>query len=124
MSSSSSSSRDLVGELNLNLFQDQRLRDFRLSIEYKYLQGHAPGGVFILPELDDIRTMHGVVFVRRGLYRNGVFRFTLKLPKEYVLILSLDRLRLYAMDNSRMVLWKTNASLLSYLILHCYYHKH
>ena len=26
---------------------------------------------------------HGVIFVRRGLYRDGIFRFTLELPEEY-----------------------------------------
>ena len=27
--------------------------------------------------------MHGVIFVRRGLYRNGIFRFSLKLDRSY-----------------------------------------
>lgn len=61
----------------------QRLRDFRLTIEYKYLVDHAPGGVFMLPALGDNRTLFGVVFVRRGPYRNGIFRFTVLLPPMY-----------------------------------------
>ena len=62
---------------------DQKMRDFRLAIEFKYLINHAPGGVFMLPELDNIRKLHGVIFVRRGLWRNGVFRFVINLPENY-----------------------------------------
>lgn len=62
---------------------DQKMRDIRLAIEYKYLIKHAPGGVYMLPELDNIRKLHGVVFVRRGLWRNGVFRFLVVLPENY-----------------------------------------
>eukprot|EP00605_Chrysophyceae_sp_TOSAG23-4_P000010 GSChrysophyteH1.ASY1.ANO1.10.1 assembled CDS len=62
---------------------ERSLRDYKLSIEYKYLVDHAPGGVFLLPELENIRTLHGVIFVRRGLYRDGVFRFVIHLPEEY-----------------------------------------
>jgi len=59
------------------------LKDFRLAIEYKYLMRNAPGGVFIMPDFDDIRQFYGVIFVRRGLYRNGIFRFKMTLPKSY-----------------------------------------
>ena len=42
----------------------QHLKDFKLAIEFKYLMKCAPGGVYLLPELDDIRRLHGVIFVR------------------------------------------------------------
>ena len=61
----------------------QHLRDLKLAIEYKYLRQHAPGGTYIIPELDDIRKFHGVIFIRRGLYRDGIFRFTIDLPPNY-----------------------------------------
>ena len=44
---------------------------------------HAPGGVFLMPQLDDIRKLDGVIFLRRGLYRDGVFRFQMTLPHNY-----------------------------------------
>ena len=44
---------------------------------------HAPGGVFLMPQLDNIRILHGVIFLRRGLYQDGVFRFVMTLPKAY-----------------------------------------
>jgi ubiquitin-protein ligase len=61
----------------------QHLKDLKIAIEFKYLMKHAPGGVYLLPEFDNIRTLHGAIFVRRGLYRNGIFRFVLKLQKAY-----------------------------------------
>lgn len=61
----------------------QHLRDIKLAIEFKHMMKHAPGGVFLMPTLDDNRICHGVIFVRRGLYRNGVFRFRLVLPRTY-----------------------------------------
>ena len=39
---------------------------FRLAIEFKYLMKNAPGGVYIIPEFDNIRRLHGVIFVRKG----------------------------------------------------------
>lgn len=36
-----------------------------------------------MPQLDDIRKLDGVIFLRRGLYRDGVFRFQMSLPYNY-----------------------------------------
>jgi ubiquitin-protein ligase len=61
----------------------QHIRDFKLAIEFKYLMKHAPAGVYLMPEFDNIKKLHGVIFVRRGLYRDGVFRFVITLPPTY-----------------------------------------
>jgi ubiquitin-protein ligase len=61
----------------------QHIRDLKLAIEYKHCAKNAPGGVFIVPEMDSLRAFNGVIFVRRGLYRNGIFRFSLRLPELY-----------------------------------------
>mmetsp|Transcript_8254 Transcript_8254/g.17945 ORF Transcript_8254/g.17945 Transcript_8254/m.17945 type:complete len:261 (-) Transcript_8254:259-1041(-) len=69
--------------------RDRSLRDHKVAIEYKHLRVHAPGGVYIVPAIDprtqeaDVRSYHGVVFVRRGPYANGVFKFKLRLPPRY-----------------------------------------
>ena len=47
------------------------MRDYKLSIEYKHLKQHCPGGVYLVPSFDDIRLFHGVIFVRRGAFTNG-----------------------------------------------------
>jgi ubiquitin-protein ligase len=61
----------------------KHIRDIKLAIEFKYMMKHAPGGVFLMPTLDNNRELHGVIFLRRGLYRNGVFRFKVLLPNAY-----------------------------------------
>ena len=63
--------------------REQALRDYKVTIEYKHLKNHAPGGVYLLPSLDDLRQFHGVIFVRRGPYTNGIFKFELRLPTKY-----------------------------------------
>ena len=61
----------------------QHLRDLKLALEYKYLMKYGPSGIYLVPEFDNIRSFHGVIFLRKGLYRNGIFRFTLALPPTY-----------------------------------------
>lgn len=54
-----------------------------MTIEYKHLKNHAPAGVYLVPSLDALRLFHGVIFVRRGPYTNGIFKFQLHLPPKY-----------------------------------------
>ena len=72
--------------LPLNTLQQEReqaLRDYKVTIEFKHLKSHAPGGVYVIPSLDDLRNFYGVIFVRRGPFTNGIFKFQLKLPALY-----------------------------------------
>jgi ubiquitin-protein ligase len=59
------------------------MRDYKLSIEYKHLKQHCPGGVYLIPSFDNIRHFHGVIFVRRGAFTNGIFKFTLECDPKY-----------------------------------------
>ena len=59
------------------------MRDYKLSIEYKHLKQHCPGGVYLVPSYNDLRLFHGVIFVRRGMFVNGIFKFTLQCPPKY-----------------------------------------
>ena len=54
-----------------------------LLIEFKHLQKFCPSGVYILPQFDNISIWHGVVFVRDGYYKNGIFKFKIKIPNKY-----------------------------------------
>lgn len=54
-----------------------------MTIEYKHLKQHAPGGVYLVPSLDDLRHFYGVIFVRRGPFTNGIFKFQIRLPEKY-----------------------------------------
>lgn len=61
----------------------QAVKDYKLTVEYKHLRQNAPGGVYVVPSFSDLRLWHGVVFVRRGMYATGVFRFRVELPRAY-----------------------------------------
>ncbi|KAL7579405.1 hypothetical protein ACA910_014074 [Epithemia clementina (nom. ined.)] len=63
--------------------REQTLRDYKVTIEYKHLKSHSPGGVYLVPSLGDLRLFYGVIFVRRGPFTNGIFKFELKLPPTY-----------------------------------------
>lgn len=63
--------------------REQALRDYKLTIEYKSLKQNAPGGVFLIPSLEDMRIFHGFILIRRGLYANGIFKFQLQVPPNY-----------------------------------------
>mmetsp|Transcript_49247 Transcript_49247/g.73278 ORF Transcript_49247/g.73278 Transcript_49247/m.73278 type:complete len:241 (+) Transcript_49247:133-855(+) len=80
---SSSSASNLASPLTSQAEREQALRDYKLTIEYKHLKQHAPGGVFLLPSMDDLRMFYGFIFVRRGPYANGVFKFQIRLPPQY-----------------------------------------
>ena len=63
--------------------REQALRDYKVTIEYKHLKSHAPGGVYLIPSMDSLRDFHGIIFVRRGPFTNGIFKFRLDLPAKY-----------------------------------------
>ena len=63
--------------------REQALRDYKVTIEYKHLKSHAPGGVYLIPSMNDLRHFYGIIFVRRGHYTNGIFKFQLRLPLRY-----------------------------------------
>lgn len=63
--------------------REQALRDYKVTIEYKHLKSHAPGGVYLIPSMDSLRNFHGIIFVRRGPFTNGIFKFRLDLPPKY-----------------------------------------
>ena len=58
-------------------------KDRAIGIEYSHLQKNAPAGVFVMPSLESLRVWHGVIFVRKGVYQGGVFKFRVDLPPEY-----------------------------------------
>lgn len=76
-------SRPSVFVIDMQEEREQALRDYKVTIEYKHLKSHAPGGVYVIPSLDDLRTFYGIIFVRRGVFANGIFKFVLHLPLMY-----------------------------------------
>lgn len=54
-----------------------------LLIELKYLQKFCPSSIYLIPQNDSIQTWHGVIFIREGLYKDGIFKFRIEIPMEY-----------------------------------------
>ncbi|CEG70547.1 hypothetical protein RMATCC62417_06422 [Rhizopus microsporus] len=44
---------------------------------------HCPLGVYVMPSAEDLYVWHGVLFIHKGYYRSGTFRFCLNIPKDY-----------------------------------------
>lgn len=60
-------------------------REFQIMFEYETLANYSPQGVFVLPDMKLLRIWHGVIFIRSGVFKGGVFRFTIEIPENYPL---------------------------------------
>lgn len=78
---------------SLQRYRSQTMKDYGLMIEYKHLRQHVPAGIYVLPSFDESRVWYGTIFVHTGLYRNGIFKFTIKLPERYARKQKQDLLR-------------------------------
>eukprot|EP00357_Protocruzia_adherens_P013786 CAMPEP_0114992982 /NCGR_PEP_ID=MMETSP0216-20121206/12260_1 /TAXON_ID=223996 /ORGANISM="Protocruzia adherens, Strain Boccale" /LENGTH=233 /DNA_ID=CAMNT_0002356541 /DNA_START=57 /DNA_END=758 /DNA_ORIENTATION=+ len=62
---------------------EENIRETTILMEYKLLQKHSPGGIYVMPEFENLRNWHGVIFVRNGIYKNAIYKFTMELPIDY-----------------------------------------
>ncbi|CAG9331145.1 unnamed protein product [Blepharisma stoltei] len=69
--------------LNAYKYNQDKLKEYQLLIEYRSLKHYAPVGVYVLPQLNNIKIWQGVIFIRQGLYKGGVFRFKIEIPENY-----------------------------------------
>jgi len=70
-------------ELSLDEYRTRTMKNYALTIEYKHLQQRAPGGVYVLPSYSNLRIWFGVIFVRQGVYRDGIFKFKVIISPNY-----------------------------------------
>ncbi|KAJ1931650.1 hypothetical protein EC988_009718, partial [Linderina pennispora] len=66
-------------------FYSEHMRRCELRIELLGLStlGHCPRGMYVMPSLTSINVWHGVMFVKRGYWKDGVIRFRVDIPREY-----------------------------------------
>ncbi|KAI9205704.1 ubiquitin-conjugating enzyme/RWD-like protein [Polychytrium aggregatum] len=66
-------------------FYSNHFRKYELLIEYKNLREpeHCPTGVYVMPSIDNIYEWYGVIFIHRGYYKEGVFKFFIEIPEQY-----------------------------------------
>ena len=69
--------------VSLRRYRQKTLKDYQIMLEFRHLKSHAPTGIFLLPSFTDLRTWSGVIFIKSGIYKGGIFRFALQLPKSY-----------------------------------------
>jgi len=58
-------------------------RKYLLIIEYKHLPARVPSGVYVVPSFTTLNVWYGVIFLRQGLYRRGIFKFIMTIPETY-----------------------------------------
>ena len=63
--------------------REHTLKNYQIMIEYKHLKQHVPPGIYILPSFHNMRTWCGVIFLRAGVWKSGIFRFTIDMPDTY-----------------------------------------
>ncbi|XP_029163581.1 protein crossbronx homolog [Nylanderia fulva] len=61
------------------------LQEYNIISEYKMLCSQDLKGIYVIPSALDSFLWFGVQFVRQGIYKGGVFRFTISLPPNFPL---------------------------------------
>lgn len=57
--------------------------EYQIAAEYNYLKKQRLPGVYVIPSFSNPSVWFGVIFIRQGIYRDGVFRFTIQIPVTY-----------------------------------------
>ncbi|XP_013117718.2 protein crossbronx [Stomoxys calcitrans] len=58
-------------------------QEYKILAEYKMVESEKVGGVYVIPSFGNSLLWYGVIFVRQGLYEEGVFRFNISLPDTF-----------------------------------------
>uniref|UniRef100_A0A182PLT8 UBC core domain-containing protein n=1 Tax=Anopheles epiroticus TaxID=199890 RepID=A0A182PLT8_9DIPT len=59
------------------------LQEYKILAEYERLQSEDLGGIYVTPSYENPFLWFGVIFVRSGMYKDGVFRFTITLSNRF-----------------------------------------
>ncbi|KAK8728519.1 hypothetical protein OTU49_008993 [Cherax quadricarinatus] len=57
--------------------------EYTLLAEYNLLQKQRVSGVYVIPSGKSPLVWFGVIFIRQGIYQEGIFRFNLHIPENY-----------------------------------------
>ncbi|GAB0090197.1 Protein crossbronx [Sergentomyia squamirostris] len=58
-------------------------QEYKILAEYKMILSENVRGVYVIPSHDNSLHWYGVIFVRNGVYREGIFRFSITLPDTF-----------------------------------------
>lgn len=59
------------------------VQNYSLLLEYQRAYELLPSGMYVSPSAHSVLQWHGVMFLRSGPYRGGVFKFQIDFPEEY-----------------------------------------
>ncbi|XP_055592216.1 protein crossbronx homolog [Uranotaenia lowii] len=59
------------------------LQEYKILAEFERLQSEDLGGVYVIPSFENSFLWFGVIFVRNGPFKDGVFRFSISLPDKF-----------------------------------------
>ncbi|XP_064598924.1 LOW QUALITY PROTEIN: AKT-interacting protein-like [Liolophura sinensis] len=57
--------------------------EYSIMAEYGQLQKQNISGLYVIPSAKSPLVWFGVLFIRQGLYQDGIFKFTLSIPETY-----------------------------------------
>lgn len=58
-------------------------REYHLLMEFKHLPEKIGNGIYAMPSFESLYIWHCAIFIRQGVYRGGIFRFSLTIPSTY-----------------------------------------
>lgn len=70
-------------QATMRMYRQRTLKDYQIMLEFRHLKQHSPAGIYLLPSFENLRKWSGILFIRKGLYKGGIFRFHLELPRSY-----------------------------------------
>ncbi|CAI9720663.1 Hypothetical predicted protein [Octopus vulgaris] len=67
------------------LIQDLKrsTQEYALMAEFNLLSQQKLPGVYVVPSASNTFIWNGILFIRKGMYQGGIFRFLLKMPENY-----------------------------------------
>jgi ubiquitin-protein ligase len=68
-----------IGDSNFQPF----FLEYALMAEYNMIQKEKIPGVYVMPSAKSALVWNGVMFVRQGIYQDGIFRFTVNIPANF-----------------------------------------
>ncbi|XP_073845645.1 ubiquitin E2 variant domain-containing protein pendolino isoform X1 [Musca autumnalis] len=58
-------------------------QEYKILAEYKMVASEKVGGIYVIPSFANSLLWYGVIFVRQGIYEEGIFRFNISLPDKF-----------------------------------------
>ena len=73
----------IPNSMNESISTDPRPLLHLLLNEYRHLLLHLPSGMVVVPSFETLLIWHGVLFVKEGWFKGGVFKFHIDIPVDY-----------------------------------------